>query len=267
MNNFNPRGNKPLALEQNIFKYRAIEMALILFHVEDLKGFALRTIQTTDEFLGKMRGEKERLPDGTNKIYQKLWKLLVDEGVISSKDKIDIEGLIDFRNNIAHSIETVLADINNDQWSIDYIKFKGLNYRTNAVERLLYYKKKIFEGLRNKSVFEISMNSTLFHPAEWTYSQELKRLEKKINRLINLRNDEITSVNKEVMGMEKDYLEKLSKLSPRNFKSNGQLSKSGTECCYSLFNLGISNLTISYLMRLSLKSVAKSHKEWQKINA
>ena len=74
MFNYNPRGENLRALEQNILKYRAFEMVMILFYVEEIKLIALRTIRVTDRFRNN-----DRLPEGTKKLYQKLWKILVSE--------------------------------------------------------------------------------------------------------------------------------------------------------------------------------------------
>jgi len=61
MRDFNPYKGHVRALEKNILKYRAFQMILILFYVEDIKKFSLRAIQGTDELFNKKNGSlKER---------------------------------------------------------------------------------------------------------------------------------------------------------------------------------------------------------------
>ena len=87
MYSFNPQGTNLRALEQNILKYRTFEMVMILFYVEEMRTFTLRSIQVTDEMTKKHSNQEERLPAGTKKIYKKLWQILVDEEVLTLEEK------------------------------------------------------------------------------------------------------------------------------------------------------------------------------------
>ena len=102
---FNPRGENLRALEQNILKYRTFEMVLILFYVEEIKTLVFKTIPVTGDYR-KSYSQKNEQPLKRNKKTQKLlWQLLIDEKILTKDEKEDIKSIIDFRNDIAHSIE------------------------------------------------------------------------------------------------------------------------------------------------------------------
>ncbi|WP_351088886.1 hypothetical protein [Shewanella sp. S1-49-MNA-CIBAN-0167] len=187
MFSFNPRGENLRALEQNILKFRAFEMVMILFYVEEIKSIALRTIKVTDKWNNLLSNKEERFPDNTKKIYKKLWKLLVTENILSTEEKDDIESIIDYRNDIAHSIEELVFDLNVDSYSKSHVKFAGKKYEHGVLERLKKYKELMYKRFSGKYVFEINMNSVLFAQAERTYLIELAKIDKKIRRLLELR--------------------------------------------------------------------------------
>src|SRR5207247_235304 len=95
MSRDNPKGRRLPALERNILKYRAFEMVVLLFLIEDLRSYVLRTIRANN---------KRTIPEGSKKPYEKAWAYLVDNGVITQDESDDIHRLIDYRNTIAHDI-------------------------------------------------------------------------------------------------------------------------------------------------------------------
>lgn len=262
MYSFNPRGENLRALEQNILKYRAFEMVMILFYVEEIKTIALRTIRATDSFWSGVEGKSERLPCGTKKLYKKLWELLVSESVLTEEEKSDIEAIIDYRNDIAHSIEQLVFDLNVDSLSRSYVEFKGSKYEYGVLERLKKYKEALYDRFSGEYVIEINMNYELFYQAERIYVAEMKKLEKKICRLLEIRKLENTKVESEINQLRKGMLDAIKPYHPENFKRNGQLTEKGVERLHELFFLGISNTAISYLMRISLNSIRKRQRSW-----
>jgi hypothetical protein len=60
-----PERNRVPALEQNILKYRAIEMILVLFHAEDLREFIVGCVRSTTRIrksrASNHRNENERV--------------------------------------------------------------------------------------------------------------------------------------------------------------------------------------------------------------
>jgi hypothetical protein len=57
----NPKGRQLPALEQNILKYRALEMVMILFYAENLNQVVVSSIRATDRFTTDGRLREERL--------------------------------------------------------------------------------------------------------------------------------------------------------------------------------------------------------------
>lgn len=147
MFSYNPRGNNLRALEKNILKYRTFEIIVILFYIEEIKSIALNAIKFSD----KLKGH-ERLPAGTKKIHKKLWDILVTENILTEHEKSDIEAIIEYRNNIAHSIETMVYDLNLDPYSKDAVQAFGVKYKYGIVNRLQSYKKIIYERCRGKYI-------------------------------------------------------------------------------------------------------------------
>ncbi|MDR7090287.1 hypothetical protein [Cellvibrio fibrivorans] len=259
MFNYNPRGENLRALEQNILKFRAFEMIMILFYVEEIKLIALRTIRVTDKF-----SDNERLQEGTTKLYKKLWKILVSEKILTENEKLDIEAIIDYRNDIAHSTQELVFDLNLDSYSKSFVKLSGEKYQYGVLKRLKKYKDLIYERFAGGYVFEMNMNPVLFSQAERTYLIELKRLDKKIVKLLKERKIENRKIENEMKSIGRERIESLKPCHPKNFKSNGQFTSLGENCLNSLFSMGCSSIVISYLMRRPLKTINRKKKEWLK---
>jgi hypothetical protein len=264
MNKYYTKGRKLPALEQNILKYRAFEMVIILFHIEELKSFVLKAVRATDEFLHPKDVKQHRLPPGTKKKYEKMWALLVLDGIITQEESNDIQEIIDYRNQIAHRIQNLTYDISNEAFSEDYIQFKGVKYDYEALKRLEVYRDKINRGLSRKYILTLGFNSLLFESAEYTYRRELERLEKRIRRLLAIRNDEISAIKSELSTINKDFIIDIQPYHPDNVLPNGKLSKRGIDCCYTLFKNGLSDLAVSHLMRIYYASVSKRRKRWDR---
>jgi hypothetical protein len=99
------------ALEKNILKYRAVEMVLIIFHIEDLKSFVVNAIRSNDALLALDDDRPAQLPKGVKNLYRRAWEILVQDGILTSAEKDEIERLIDYRNQLAHRIQELTADI------------------------------------------------------------------------------------------------------------------------------------------------------------
>ncbi len=263
MPKYHPKGRKLPALEQNIIKYRAFEMMIILFHIEELKSFVLESVRATDRFRYPNDETRHRFPQGTKKLYEKIWALLVSDGILTQEESDDLQDIIDYRNQIAHSIQNLTFDVSNEALSEDYIQFKGIKYDYEALKKLKAYRNKIHAQLSSKYILSISYNSLLFESAEYTYKRELKRLDSKIRRLLVIRNDEIKAIESELNAIDPELIYEIQPYHPVNVLSNGQLSKRGVDCCYTLFENGLSNLAVSHLMKISYVSITKRRKSWE----
>lgn len=156
------------ALERNILKYRALEMILILFHIENLKAFVLDSIRATDQ----LRDEsKRRIPERAKNIYGKAWAILVTDGIISEAEKTEIERLVNYRNDIAHRIYELTYDLGRGSFTEDYRRFYGLKYDYSVLSKLTAYREKIERGLESKYVLSMSFDNLLFEAAEKTYQK------------------------------------------------------------------------------------------------
>lgn len=164
------------ALEKNILKYRALQMVLLLHQVESLKSFVIGSIQSSDSLPTRQR--KPRLPPGTKNIAKKAWSILVEEGVITQEESSDIQGIIDIRNQIGHSIHDLVNDIS-APW---YKRSADPVYDYFALERFEAYREKISEAMGKKFVLLIGLRELSFDEAEKTYKEELARLHKRISR-------------------------------------------------------------------------------------
>lgn len=71
-----PLGSALPALEQNILKYRAMQMLLVMFYAEDLKREILDRIQATDGWLVRVKGQAERAPKGIKNPVDKAMRSL-----------------------------------------------------------------------------------------------------------------------------------------------------------------------------------------------
>ena len=153
-------------------------------------------------------------------------------------------------------------DISNEV-DLEYeIQFIGVRYDYEALERLEMYRDKIYSLLSNTHIIPPD-NSILFESAERTYKQELKRLAAKIHRLLVIRNNEIKAIKSELNTIDRECINKIEPGHPDDVLPSGQLSKRGIDCCYTLFAKGVSNLVVSYLMRISHASISKRRTRWE----
>ena len=195
-----------------------------------------------------------------------MWALLVSDGILTQEESDDLQDIIDYRNQIAHSIQNLTFDISNETLSEIHIEFKGVKYDYEALKRLEAYRAKIHTLLPSKYILSLGFNSLLFESAEYTYKLELKRLDSKIRHLLVIRNDEIKAIKSELNTIDQELINEIQPYHTANVLPNGQLSKRGVDCCYTLFEIGLSNLAVSHLMRISYVSITKRRKRWELAN-
>ncbi len=176
------------ALEKNILKHRALEMALILFQAESLRRFVVDSIKATDHL---------RIPDGSKKPLQKAWAILVDEGILLRHESDELQELIDYRNDIAHRIHVLTGDITNPYSSQKHLRELQAKYRYDALGKIESYRRKIEDGLRTRFEMSLSLDSVYFEEAEKAYKEELNRLRKKIARQIRIRREKIQKMTED----------------------------------------------------------------------
>lgn len=257
-----PRGNRLSAFEKNELKRRAIEMALILFYIEDLRDFVVSSIRSTDHI--RTSADKERLPIGVKNPHKKAWAIVVEAGVLTPEESTELQALIDYRNLVAHQIQELTGDIGRNL----FVR-KGMDsskYEHKALSRIRYFREKVFSGMRGQFVLTLSFRSVLFEAAEKTYLDELKRLKQKIRRQSRILQEEADQANAEIRRLQQSgLLERLQPGHPKHTRHNGTLSPAGISCCRKLFDAGASPFVVAYLMRLSLRCAKRRHLEWRRI--
>jgi hypothetical protein len=280
MRRHHPQGSRLPALERNILKYRALEMVMILFHVENLKEFVLNSLRITDEFRDK---DKRRIPNGTKKVYEKVWLALVSDGILTQTESDEVQRFVDYRNDIGHRIQLLTCDLSRSPVAEDYLRWggKAVKYDYDALKRLKYFREKIARGIQSKYIMSVSPDYLLFEAAEKTYERELRRLARKITRQMAIRQEEMQNLNSELSLNDSELLgefdprheinaptESLRTVSllnhPSNKAANGTLTKHGVDVCYWLFAHNKSALTVAYLMQISYRSALNRRRLWEK---
>jgi len=260
-----PKGKQLPALEKNILKYRAFQMVLLLFYIEDLKLFVLNSIRATDNLNSILKQKNPRIPNNSKKLYQKVWAVLVSDGIITQEESVDIQHIIDYRNDIAHRIHQLTHDLSCEHAAQEYSEFYDFKYDYDALNKLKAYRQKISSGFQSKYyIFSVSFRPLLFEAAEKTYQEELDKLDKKITRQFAKREKETNMINVEISAIDKNILNEICPYHPLNLATNGKLTARGIESCYRLFNLNISAVAIAYLMKLSYRSILNRRRIWEK---
>jgi hypothetical protein len=256
-----PEGRRLPALERNILKYRALEMAIVLFHVEDLKTFVLDSIQATDGLANRLNGRSPRIPNNAKKKYELAWQILVEDRILSKDESAEIQRLIDYRNEIAHRIHDLTCDLSRYPGLRDHAGESRYDY--TAIEKLKRFREKIERGLRSRYVMMLSYRSLLFEDAERTYQEELHRLDKKIRRQLAARKEKNNRLNAELETDRTLEIAKLEPYHPLNINANGTLTARGVDVCYHLFDNSFSALAVAHLMGISYKASTSRRKAWE----
>jgi len=266
-----PLGSYLPALERNVLKHRAMGMLLVMFYAEELKHDVLDRIQTTDRLMGRLKkgASLERVPKGTKNPVDKALNALVADGAMTVSEKTEIVKLIDYRNIIAHQMHNLLLDLSPDRLARERIEYatKPLpKYNYNAVVRLRHFLD-LLEGLYETHHYATTLrfDRMLFRSAERALLEEMKRLDRKISRLANVRRKKIESLNAELSLVGTEFTRDLHPQHPLNQYDDKRLTKRGVEICYRLFDLGMSTMAVAHLTGLSLVSARRRRQTWKNV--
>ncbi len=169
------------SLERNILKFRALQIALVLFHVEHLKRFVVQSLQATDIVLNT-----DRLPHG-KKLVERAWRIVVEEGILAASESEEIQTLIGYRDKIAHKIFLMTYDLSNDSYARDVLNFDGVHYDYSALNRVREIQAKVSLGFQKKFVMLASLDHVMFADQEHAYNHELNLLARRITKQIEQR--------------------------------------------------------------------------------
>jgi hypothetical protein len=257
-----PRGRALPALEQNILKYRALEMVIILFAAEDLKNFVV-------EVARKFRDPSGRkvIPDGAKNPYKKACHVLVSAGILTDAENDEIRSLANYRNDIAHRIQEFTMDISRNPFVEIHADLPSIaKYNYDARRKIKFYRDELVKRIgRQKSYYLFSLEHLFFGAAHKTYEQELRRLRRRIVRQLATRKHEIDGLNEELATIDEVLVNDASAigLCPRQKKKNGTLTSRGVEICYQLFDEGKSTLAVAHLLHISYGAAARRRRKWE----
>ena len=306
-----PRGGRPSAIERNILRYRAVEASLYLFYADEVRNFMVTNLCPPEVNLRKANPwisvEENRLERLFSKILldaqsgnnlaaddAQLLRLAVSKnrdqgkklraafahsikiGMLTEKEASQVQTLLMYRNEIAHRIHLIVADVTRSQLAVDYISFKAPSYKSGALGELRAYRESLSERAQSCLVsLSASMNSVLFEFAENIYEAELKRLEKLIEAQIKKEHARIDAINLELDLRGTELIGDLSPRHPKNHRyrnyvgddylpPTGHLTKRGVEICYRLFDIGKRPIAVAYLMGIGLRAAERRYEGWLK---
>jgi hypothetical protein len=299
-----PRGGRASSLERNVLRYRAAEAALYLFFADKVRTFmmdnvyplAAKSLAATDwgpseerrlhsllreilseaETKGRLSSaDAQSLAKVTNHDFKQGKKLrpafayAVTNDIFSSSEAHEIFHLLQYRNEIAHRMEMCTADVTRHNWVSDYVSYLSPSYKADALDRLRFYKNSLDKRTR-RIIIKLSMRGLIFEHAEKIYEEELKRLDRRIQKQIRREEERLKEIRTELDLSGTELVGDRHPRSPLNYYRNGydggpntgHLTKRGVEVCYRLFDLGKSPIAVSYIMGMSLRAANARRKSW-----
>jgi hypothetical protein len=168
---------------------------------------------------------------------------------------------MDYRNLVAHQTHALTADVG--RYTYLRAADDAARYDDSALERVQYFRKKVFAGMRQKFVLSSSFRGLNFEAAERTYLKELAILNRKLRRQAEVLRAEIDQANAQIRVLDQSgVLARLEPGHPTQINRSGQLTAQGIHCCKELFIAGASPFVVAHLMRLSLRAATKQHRLW-----
>ena len=113
---------------------------------------------------------------------KRIFQHLESDGTINSKESIEIQNLLDYRNRIAHDIQLLTADIEIPGRNYNFSKYLRDKYDYEALGKIKSWEKELPHRLSKKYILNLSFHALHFEAAEQAYEKELSALEKRINR-------------------------------------------------------------------------------------
>lgn len=251
------------ALERTLIKLRASQVLLAIYYSEELQSRMVDLICTSEKL---RRVTKPRLTPETKKARQKALKFLVEDGALTFDESKEIQELINFRNDAAHEIHWLFGDLSTNKFSRNRSDFLKKNFRYDAVDRFQHFLRQL-DKAQTKFSYALTLryHTGAFDGAEKTLLEEIERLENKAIRLWAVRANYIKILNSEIDPNNTDFKEFGTRIDhPENKTRDGRLTPKGVEVCHFLFESGRSTHAVAYLMRMSLASVRRRHRQWRR---
>jgi len=305
-----PRGGRPSAIERNVLRYRAIEATLYLFYADEVRAFMTDNVYPRAKLPEEapfwepieerrltgllahilMDAETRKLvsPQDSNALQQALasehkqgkklniaFGYAVSAGMFTEREAQALRKLLDYRNDIAHRIHLVMADVTRTTWNAEALDFAPPIYKGDALDHLRRFTKTLWRRASGKLITQISMNPIVFEMAARVYEDDLKRLDGLIRKQVSAEVARVGALNAE---LDLSHTELIGDLAPdfyynhrpsRTFGDDyipptGHLTARGVEICYRLYDLGKSPIAVAYLMRITLRSAERRKHSWTK---
>jgi hypothetical protein len=223
----------------------------------------------TPEDARKLRNEQSHDPREGKKLRQ-AFIYAVEKDRFTQSEADELQGLLGYRNDVAHRLHEIMADISRSHWNRERLEFRPSAYKTDALDRLRSYRESLWKRARGL-VVRSSLNGLKFELAEQVYKEDLSRLETLISMQIEREDRRLKKIYAE---LNLNATELQGELHPQhllNFYQNGfdggpntgHLTKRGAEICYRLFDLGKSPIAVAYLMGISLQAAKRREKRWK----
>jgi len=172
------------ALEKNILIYRALQMTLFLFYAEDLRRQIVESVGPL-----AIRNKTPELKGA--RLLKAIFRTLEDDRIISRVESIELQGLLEHRNKIAHEIQLLTGDIAIPGRAYRFRDHLPLKYDYAAVGKIKEWRKALDDRLPSKYVITLSFDGLLFEAAEYAYEKELSTLKRRIDRQFSVRRKQI----------------------------------------------------------------------------
>lgn len=305
-----PRGGRPTALERNILRYRAIEATLYLFYAEEVRSFMLASVYPQavgDAGAGSWDSATERRLEWTlsqilrdaesarklsvedaqairlavkderqqGKKLKTAFTYAIKIGMFSETEANEMKELLDYRNDIAHRIHLVMADVSRSHLATDHLAFTAPTYKGDALNRLRAYRLTLWNRAPGRLCLQLSSSGLLFELAKRAYENDLKRLDRLIETQIDRESARVKAINAELNLGGTEFVSDLHPRFPANHHPGrsycddyapptGHLTIRGVEICYRLYDMGKHPMAVAYLMGMSLRAAQNRRKGWLK---
>lgn len=251
-----PKGGRPSALERNVLRYRATEVALYLFYAEEVRDFMLTSVYPVaikDSSAGPFDPTEEQrfatlmfqllrdaeaagtlsaydagklrlLQTGANQQSRRL-KLAfghsVKIGMFTAAEVDDLAGLLQYRNHIAHRICRIMSDVGRSYFALEHLEFAGPLYEQDALHRLRAFHSSLWDrAMKSHLTIMMSPNRMLFEAAERVFRDDLKRLDHLIRRQIHRERSRLAKINAELDLSGTEFIDDLHPRDPANHHRN-----------------------------------------------
>ena len=141
---------------------------MILYYAEELKQRVVDCVRSTDTMRAALRvtGTIERVPRGVKQEHKKAINALVDDGLLTPDERLEINKLVNFRNTIAHELHNLTADLSNEQVVRDVLINGSArpSHDYSAVDRIRYFLKLLDRRIvQHGYVVSLRFDWLLFH--------------------------------------------------------------------------------------------------------